>query len=536
MRDLPPGLALGLVVFVVLVATLDDPGVTWDEQSPNFPAAKNQAQWFRRLLSQTDNFSAETIDEYWYTTSDHPSLPRSCAALSTILAGAYVDEIVAFRLPSALLFSILIASLFFWCRKYVGLGAAWVAPLCLVAMPRLFGHAHIFSLDVPMMCWWIWTLFAVAATLDGSRRAWRAALVFSLAFATKLHSVFLPPLVLLWLAWLLYIHCDIAQRKAILRRTLLVVAFAVVLVPLVYVASQPWLWHDTIPRIRERFFDYAHKTPIGLWYLGHRYFEDTPWHYPLVMTLFTVPAGILMLLLLGVGTGWRPPASASRPTKEALLRPLDRWLLMLLGMAVPMVLIILPLAQGYDGVRLFLPAFPCLAVLAGYGFQSLLGFVDRLTAPRRQKLLLIALVLIGVLVPPCMDIVRLHPCQLAYYNALCGGLRGAQRLGLETTYWCDALTKPFLEEINRTIPPGSKLRPLSMNWNLIGYWQERGVLRADIDWPPTGPYDFHLLQCRQGMFTTTEWGFYRRMKPLLVQERDGVPLFILYGPLPSQAG
>ena len=198
LRDRLPGIGLGVAVFAVLLATLGDPGITWDEASPNFPAAERQAQWFRNLFTEKDVFSAETIDRYWRTTSDHPSLPRSCAALSYL----FLDEIVAFRLPSALLFSILIASIFFWCRKHIGISAAWASSLCLAAMPRVFAHAHLFSLDVPIMCWWTWTLFAVAAALDGSRAPWQAALVFAFAFATKLHSVFLPPLFFLWMAFL----------------------------------------------------------------------------------------------------------------------------------------------------------------------------------------------------------------------------------------------------------------------------------------------------------------------------------------------
>ena len=120
------------------------------------------------------------------------------------------------------------------------------------------------------------------------------------------------------------------------------------------------------------------------------------------------------------------------------------WLLILLGALIPLLIVILPLAQGYDGVRLFLPAFPCLAVLAGYGFQWISGFWEGLQAPRKQKILLSALVLAAVLIQPCRDTIRLHPCQLAYFNALCGGPRGAQRLGMESTYWCDSLTRSFL--------------------------------------------------------------------------------------------
>ncbi len=528
-----PGIAFGIAVFAVLLVTLGDPGVTWDEVYPNIEAAKRQAEWLSGLFSRPDSFSSETIDKYWKTTSDHPSLPRVCAAVSYLVFGSIIDELIAFRIPSAVLFSVLVATVFFWCRKYIGSEAGWAAALFLPAMPRVFAHAHFYSLDVPIMCWWTWTLFAFAAAIDGSRRTWLAALVYAVAFATKLHAVFLPPLLLGWVVYLFVVHSDSDARSLIARRVVYVIGFAVVLVPLVYLWTQPWLWYETIPRIQDRFLDYAKKStvrPIGLWYLGERYFDNTPWHYPLVMTAFTIPIGILIFVLLGLKTGWKRKPET---TREFLFRR-DRWVLIVFGALVPMLIVVLPLAQGYDGVRLWLPAFPCLAILAGYGYQALVDFVRaRLRAPVSQKRFLLALVVVGVVLPASMDMIRLHPCQLAYYNGLCGGAAGAQQMGFETTYWCDALTKPFLEQMNDVVQPGSSMRPMAMSYDVIGYWQQRGMLNADIHYLGDPPYDYHLLQCRQGMFTNTEWFFYRSMKPLLVQERDGVPLFMLFGPLPK---
>jgi hypothetical protein len=37
-----------------------------------------------------------------------------------------------------------------------------------------------------------------------------------------------------------------------------------------------------------------------------------------------------------------------------------------------------------------------------------------------------------------------HPCPSSYYNALCGGLWGAERLGFEVSYWGDAVREPML--------------------------------------------------------------------------------------------
>jgi hypothetical protein len=77
-------------------------------------------------------------------------------------------------------------------------------------------------------------------------------------------------------------------------------AWAALLAPVFYIGLQPWLWHETASRIVSRFFHYAEKTPIPLYYLGTVYGESNPWHYPFVMVLFTIPVAILVFLLAGL--------------------------------------------------------------------------------------------------------------------------------------------------------------------------------------------------------------------------------------------
>jgi len=46
-----------------------------------------------------------------------------------------------------------------------------------------------------------------------------------------------------------------------------------------------------------------------------------------------------------------------------------------------------------------------------------------------------------------------HPFGLSYYNALVVGLPGAERLGLELTYWGDAVDRVLLDRLVREAPP-----------------------------------------------------------------------------------
>ena len=512
---------IALAAWALILPQLGAPGVTWDEAAPNIPAAQKQGEWIRGLFSLDAPFSKETIDAYWTTTSDHPSLPRTIAAVSRLLLMGWVDELVALRAPSALIGGLLAASVFLFLRPMLSRAAALAGALSLLFMPRVFGHLHLFSLDVPIMAWWFWAGATGYNVIERRWPPWLFGVAYAIAFTTKLHSVFLPFPLLLWA--LLHIAFKRQDRNASFIRLAQAIGWAAAFTPILYVGLQPWLWHDALPRIIERFFDYAEKStarPIALFYLGTIYHGDSPWHYPLVMLLLTLPATILALLFVGLFS-WTRGESRFAWNDARGLR-----LFLLLHFLTPLSLVILPLAQPYDGCRLFLPCFPFAACLAGWGAQRLFDWTRRLPAVVAQC------VFWALLAGPfAMTAYQIHPHYLAYYNSLAGGVSGAHELGMETTYWCDSLTRDMLDVINETVPPGATLRPLSMPYEVIDYYKQRGWLRDDIVHTADPPYDFHLLQSRQGMFTQAEATLYFRRKPLAAIEIGGVRLYALYGKL-----
>jgi hypothetical protein len=55
-----------------------------------------------------------------------------------------------------------------------------------------------------------------------------------------------------------------------------------------------------------------------------------------------------------------------------------------------------------------------------------------------------------------VGLIEYHPCQLSNYSLLVGGLRGAESLGFEPTYWGDSVTEEVLAEAS-TYTAGGKL-------------------------------------------------------------------------------
>lgn len=531
-RDYWIALALAGAVWLALVPQLMSPGLTWDEAAPNFPAAKNQAKWIEGLFTLPAPFSRETIDEYWTTTSDHPSLPRTVAAVSLLVFRPPLDEMAALRLPSAVWFSLLTASLYLFLRLFFPLAPSLAGAMSLALMPRVFGHAHFFGLDVPMMAWWFWTAAAGYMAMEGRLRPVWFGLAYALAFSVKLHAVFLPFPLLAWAAVRIW-TAQPPARAVLVKRLLQSIAFAALLVPAVYIGTQPWLWHDTATRVAERFFDYAEKSgarPIALHYLGTRYLDNTPWHYPFVMIAVTVPAGILVLMAIGLarplweragkrGVGVEPAGEFSAG---------KGYLFVVLNFLAPPLVVLLPMAQAYDGCRLFLPCFPFAAALAGAGFAA----VTAMARPNAPRKMVTAVLFAAIAAPPLWAYAKVHPYYLSYYNEAVGGVRGAHRLGFESAYWCDAVDFGMIETINRAAPPSGTLKTYSMPVEIMQYYQGRGWLREDIQLLAGPPWDLHLLHCRQGMFRQTpEWRLYYRGEPIADAEIDGVPLALLYGPV-----
>jgi len=520
-KDAFAALGLSLLTFIVLFATVNDYGITWDEAAPNFVAARKQSEWFRQVFTLEHPFSEETIDQYWQSPSTHPSLTRSLMALSLILFEDSLGEVAAMRMPSLLLAAFLVFLLYYWLARRVNTIVALGAVAMWITMPRVFGHVHIASLDVPMTVWWA---LVVVLFYEGAQRPrfsrWHmmTGLAYGLALSTKLHSFFLPFPLILWMLW---------TRRWYAWRNFVAMA---VLGPIVYLGTQIYLWHHFWLRLLERFITYSTKdtaAPVKIFYFGRQFFDSTPWHYPLLMTLITLPAATLFFLILGsIGLYRMKPKSQLRP-------------LILLNVLVPASLITLPHAQGYDGIRLILPALPWLAILGGLGLDRLVHGVRNWTTPARGTAgkFILTLCFLALFLPNFWNLHKHHPFHLEYYADWLGGPAGGKRLGMESTYWCDALQPDLLNLLNQKIPDGAKLRPLAMSYGVLEAYQRMGRLKRTILIGGAPPYDYHLLQCRQGFFGRTEWDFYIGQfgRPLATIEHDSVPFFMFFGPLQGQS-
>jgi hypothetical protein len=416
----------------------DGPGLTLDE-SFNIEQGVRLARAFGEfgpLLWFPENAAAVFREPDHLP--DHPPLGRfiiGCAHewLGWLVPGVgeAVYNVAAARLGSACVFGLTVFLLTEFCRRRFGTLTALTTALLLTGMPVLVGHARLAALEtctnlawtaatIPLVAWW------TKSRPPSTAQAIIAGVCWGLLLLTKVQGILLPPAVFLWS---LLLH----RQRAI--RPLAAWTLAGIFIAFV---GWPWLWQDPLDHVLRYLgrtsSSTSNRSVLYCWYLGTR-FEDrlVPWHYPWLMLLCVLPAGSVAGLFLRAARRRSPDRSELRNRSELVHRS---ELLLLLISAVPLVIFSIPGVPVYDGVRLFLPSLPGLAVVAGRGWADWL-----LSCSIRLRSAVVA----GLLLLPLPWTIQ--PFAINQYGALCGGNRGAAALGLESCYWSDSLNGRFWEQV-----------------------------------------------------------------------------------------
>jgi len=418
---------------LAVVVTLDGPGLTIDE-----PLDVRPGRTYLKVLQDRGwhFFDRAVVEQVFRDNAEHPPLGRWLLGIASVLGEPFEvlwkgpdptgQYVLAGRLAPALAFAALAGLVTQVAGRRWGPAAGAGAAFALVAMPRVFAHAHLAALDTFLSLFWTLALVTGERSVRAKRPASAmagAGAVWALALLTKIHAWFLLPILGTWaFLWLPP------------RRALAVMAiWSVVGISLFWV-GWPWLWYDPLTRLQAYWGTGVARQPIMVEYFGRVVADrDVPWHYPWLYFAATVPAGLQALGVLGVVRGWKN-------------RRADPFPLLLVGTIVAFLALFSTRLPVYDGERLFLHVFPAWSLLIGLGFGWLWN--HPLAGFRARVVLALFLVVQGY------GLVALHPFGLSYYNALIGGLRGAERLGLELTYWNDPVDQVLLDQLARAARPG----------------------------------------------------------------------------------
>lgn len=512
--------AVALGVLCVLVATSEMLSLTWDE-----------GESIDRARTILDG----TAPENWPFTIRNEGHPAGYALV--IAAGKSIASVApsccppktAWRFGPMLLAATAFGAVFYRLARRYDYRTGLFAIAAMLLLPRLFTHWHVAACDGPLCAAW---LLAWSAT-DPARRSYRCAILLGLLLGLTASMKF-PGL-------LAFVPAAIAilfpgRDGTIFRNsfrntfrntfpnrtiTLCLVAFAGAIS---FFLLNPPLWNAPCSGVREYVALNTHREGynVATLFLGRMYdlHHPLPWYNTLVWTAITVPVVLLFYACLGAWKCWRFRRGAS------ILLPM---LLMLLVRA-------LPYAPPHDGVRLFLPAFPFLAILAGIGAawagtrngpDSGVEEKPSDNTPASRSRRIPRIIAASLFLLSTVNLFLYAPQWLSYYNVLIGGLPGATRAGMEPTYWWDGLDRETLDWINANTPPGEAVRFSAFSRKTLQLYHEWGDLEPPVA-RPDEHYAYYVLQRRPSAEFPFDKEWIDEAEPVHVKRLFGVPLIEIY--------
>ena len=496
-------LLLSLCFCGVVFFSLNDYGATWDE-GVYFRAADSYWQWLQHP-------SWETIDDAWKLNAEHPPFVKILGG-----GGRYLFHekwrILGLRDSHRviLLIFVFLANYFLF-----RLGAelfdrriACIATVLFFFLPRIFFHAHLLAMDYPAMAVWVAALYAFWRSIKNPGWLWAVSFLLGLGLLIKINGfmIYIPIL----LSWF-FLDRETPPGPSIISPEFRKILLLFGVPSIVFVAGWPWLWPQPVYRILDFLSFHYHHSPIYTYYLGGQTLLP-PWHYPFVLILATVP--LITLIPFSIGLVW------------ALVRPsrIHGWILF--NALFPLAVIALPSTPKYDGVRLFLPAFPFICLLAGMGVWTIGELAKRVRLEKYFYSLFACLLALTVY----FSIVKIHPYQSSYYNEIVGGTGGAQKMGLETESWGNAYlgVLPWMNDhADKTFwIYMADIEPRIL-WGFDLYKQD-GLLKPSVKFGSRQNSDYLVLLIRQGFFNEEMWKVYRTQKPVFSVRLSGVDLVSIY--------
>lgn len=489
-------LLITLIFCGVVLLTLNDYGITWDE-GVYFLAGAKYFKWLK-------NPSIGTIDSHWSfqaTSTEHPPLRSFLGEITRYLLHEklnLMDSISSFRASTLIFVFFLSLALFSFVARLYGMKIAFIVSLSFFFLPRIFFHSHIAALDYPASAMWFLTIYAYWRGIREQKWIWYASILLGFALLTKLNSYFIYiPVVFYWilcfhreLKFLVFKKYRLNIQEKIQMFSKIIPMFVIPL--FIFIAFWPYLWKNPISRILE----YPQFSLKLIWqpvfYFG-TVSSHLPWHYPFVLTLITIPVVVLIPFFIGL---FKIPSRSHRNTN----------IFILFNALLPLFIISLPIVPKYDGVRLFLPAFPFICVISGLGIKNIFNFAKKF---KLEKLVFLAYMLLFS-ISFYHSIIKYHPFHSSYYNEVIGGVDGAAK-GFEVEYWGNAFigTLPFLNEHSD-----------STFWIYnhparYRFYDEEGLLGRTVKLvDKKNNSNYLVLLIRKGHFDEEMWRYYESEKPV----------------------
>jgi hypothetical protein len=424
-------LVLVAIATILVLLTFRDYGVTWDEDVHN---------WYGNLVLQyyLSSFTDKTA-LHWRDLYNYGALFDAMAAALNRISPLGVYE--TRHLLGGCVGILGLIGCWKVGRAMAGARAGFIGALFLILTPNYYGQMFNNPKDIPFAAATVWaTYYMVRVIPELPKPRWRLTaklgVAIGMAMGVRIGGLLLMCYVGLLLA-LDGIGRGLAARRAAAAFDNLRTSVCRVFLPVAFIAYTvmllfwPWAQINPIENPLQALAFFSHQSfPFYTLFAG-RFVPatDLPWTYLPTYIALALPELVLALLLCAPATAlaalWRQGFELHREQALAAC-------ILAIGIAFPVAYAIAIRAVLFDGMRHFIFLLPLIAVAAALAADQAL---TRLTRFRYRQPVYAALGLYGCAHLAIMAL--LHPDQYVYYNALVGGVEGAQRK-FKLDYWANS--------------------------------------------------------------------------------------------------
>jgi 4-amino-4-deoxy-L-arabinose transferase-like glycosyltransferase len=467
------GVSVFLTSFTILLITVTDYGLTWDE--PLYIDHSNKLQqWFGLLVSSQAPFSDEAVNNlvnFGRYHNCHPPFYKLSGILFKQLIGKYIfpNMLYQYRVSTIFWSAMLIVLLYLYLhRAYQNHLIALMGAGLFFTVPRFFVHMHLFATDAIIVSLYFLAIYLFVFGKNKVSAIFGGLFAGSL-LASKFTGILLFPI-------LLIIAPCFRNRNEYARRFIFFIPAAVLGFILFDVHLWVGFWQEMafyFSSVLERESNFT----IATLFFGKIYDYRLPWYQPLIMMGICIPFSLIVFAILS-------------PVFGKFNRCRKFWLFELLPLIFLIFIFSLPKTPKHDGIRLFSLAWPHLILLAVRGICGIAHLTHRLLANRfpstrtaisvRLEKAAIAALLSFALIMNVSALVKYHPYQLSYYNAAIGGPAGAAKKGFTVSYWYDALDQNFLNRLNAISQNDAVMIYSYPNSDILKYNRAFGLVKPEI--------------------------------------------------------
>ncbi len=299
---------------------------------------------------------------------------------------------------------------------------AFLTCLILLTLPHFWGYAFNNIKDIPLLIFFSFTIFAFhewyKTGYQKNRYLYAIFLAWGFALLSKSTAVLAPAILLIWLATLVWIIRNKPNQfpsvrpplKGLLSRgnlshALLGFSLVILMILLFYMPAFYSVGN------KAAFWEVKMSIARGV---GH---ESRKWSLiPWIKIVHMLPVLTLLTAVLGVVSSF-------------FRKSLNSWTCLMLCWLLSVLLVACtPLFPVYGGIRLFIVFLVPFCFFTASGIIGLGGLLAKVTRLRAESASwLVGTICIAIQV---WGITSTHPYETTFFNALAGGLKGAQEKNL----------------------------------------------------------------------------------------------------------